>query len=103
MADVSNKYACDLYIYILFYVRMLYIYIIYICIKDNVCQLVEPFNAAGRVGHFVKYELTLNSKYLMTSRAGKHAGAECAQTHTHTHAYTYIYCIFANYRNKSFV
>jgi hypothetical protein len=60
-----------------------------------VCQLVEPFNAAERVGHFVKYELTLNSKYLMTSRASKHTGRR-AQTHRHTHV-----SIFVNYQNKS--
>lgn len=58
---------------------------VYVCI-GYVCQLVEHFNAAGRVGHFVKYELTLNSKYLMTSRPSKHAGGR-AQTHTHTHVY----------------
>lgn len=45
-------------------------------IRDNVHQLVEPFNAE-RVGH--KYEPTLKGKYLMTSRASKHS-------HTHTRA-----------------
>lgn len=52
-----------------------------------VCQLVEPFNAAERVGHFVKYKLTLNSKYLMTSCASKHTGC----VHKHTPTLTYVY------------
>lgn len=52
-----------------------------------VCKLVEPFNAAERVGHFVKYKLTLNSKYLMTSRASKHTGG----VHKHTRTLVYVY------------
>lgn len=67
----TNTY--DINVYIILYACNIYRII---C----VCQLVEPFNAAERVGHFVKYKLTLNSKYLMTSRASKHTGG----VHKHT-------------------